>query len=129
MNLFSILTLSALLGMANAVAVTRDTSSATPKEFRRAVPVTCTTYVPLNNRYAQLKPAPSYFFVKAQMTALESALRLILILLLKTLDWIHRNITDDPDNAVWLATVASTWLWLEPALMVMVAWMGGLYWL
>ncbi|KOC09140.1 hypothetical protein AFLA70_107g002521 [Aspergillus flavus AF70] len=76
------------------------------------------------NRYAQLKPAPSYFFVKAQMTALESALRLILILLLKTLDWRHRNITDDPDNAVWLETVASTWLWLEPALMVLVAWMG-----
>ncbi|KAB8214732.1 hypothetical protein BDV33DRAFT_182216 [Aspergillus novoparasiticus] len=61
------------------------------------------------------------------MTALESALRLIPILLLKTLDWIHRDITDDPDNTVLLATVASTWLWLEPASMVLVAWTGGLY--
>ncbi|KAE8368614.1 hypothetical protein BDV27DRAFT_122036 [Aspergillus caelatus] len=34
MNLFSILTLSALLSMANAVAISRDTSPATPKEFR-----------------------------------------------------------------------------------------------
>ncbi|KAE8134706.1 hypothetical protein BDV38DRAFT_254578 [Aspergillus pseudotamarii] len=34
MNLFSILTLSALLSMVNAVAISRDTSSAIPKEFR-----------------------------------------------------------------------------------------------
>ncbi|KAB8209030.1 hypothetical protein BDV34DRAFT_221868 [Aspergillus parasiticus] len=164
MNLFSILTFSALLGMANAVAITRDTSSATPKEFRvlnrchnictghNDCPESCpcdmhnicapkctsksltptmqTDHWNTNinnqnkNRYAQLKPAPSYLFGKAQMTALESGLRFILILLLKILDWIHRDITDDPDNAVWLATVASIWLWLEPASMVLVAWTG-----
>ncbi|KAK6837519.1 hypothetical protein RU639_001056 [Aspergillus parasiticus] len=120
MNLFSILTFSALLESSTDVITSApDTTTA-----QRAVPVTCTTYVPLNNRYAQLKPAPSYLFGKAQITALESELRFILILLLKILDWIHRDITDDPDNAVWLATVASIWLWLEPASMVLVAWTG-----